>query len=350
MCTLYYKMCARPVLAVLFLLIPFTARAAEHMDHHQHMIHEHQNHAQHQAPAGVMGDHLHPKGEWMVSYRYMHMRMDDTYVGSDDVGTARVLQEFMIAPLSMDMDMHMLGAMYGLTDEMTVMLMIPYLDKTMDHRTRMNTAFTTGADGLGDIKLSGLFSVYQSDRHRMHVNFGVSFPSGSIDERDRTPLGPEQLLPYPMQLGSGTYDLHPGFTYTGNLDRWSWGVQFMTVQRLGENDRDYTLGNRYEATSWLTYQMCDWARGSVRVRKSTWGDIDGADPDLNPNMVQTADPTRQAGKRWDALVGVDVNGTDESWFAGQRLAVEVGFPIHVDVNGPQLVTDLEVTVGWQKAW
>ena len=286
----------------------------------------------------------------MVSYRYMYMDMDETDIGSAEVSTARVLSEFPVAPLSMDMDMHMVGAMYGVTDEITVMLMIPYLDKSMDHRTRMGAEFTTGSSGLGDIKLSGLFSVYEQGAHRLDLNFGLSFPSGSIDERDRTPMGPDQLLPYPMQLGSGTYDLHPGFTYAGHHDRLSWGLQFMTVQRLGENDRDYTLGNRYEGSSWISYQLADWVRGSVRIRKTVWQDIDGADPELNPNMVQTADPTRQAGKRWDALFGVDFNGPADSIFAGQRLGLEWGIPIDVDVNGPQLVSDTELTVGWQITW
>ena len=27
------------------------------------------------APIGVMGDHMHAKGEWMVSYRFMRMAM-----------------------------------------------------------------------------------------------------------------------------------------------------------------------------------------------------------------------------------------------------------------------------------
>ncbi|MCA9394316.1 MAG: hypothetical protein KC900_08940 [Candidatus Omnitrophica bacterium] len=302
------------------------------------------------APIGVMGDHLHKQGEWMVSYRYMRMDMDETYVGEDEVDTSRVLSEFMVAPLSMTMDMHMVGGMYGLTDDITIMLMIPYVEKDMDHRTRMGGMFSTSSSGIGDIKLSGLFSVYQDETQRVHLNFGVSFPSGSIDERDRTPMGPNQLLPYPMQLGSGTYDLHPGITYTGQHERLSWGTQFTAVQRLGENDRDYTLGNRYEASTWIAYEPADWVSGSFRLRKKYWGDIDGADPDLNPNMVQTADPTRQAGRQLDALFGLNLIGTGDNWLHGHRLALEVGFPIDVDVNGPQLISDLEFTVGWQKAW
>ena len=33
------------------------------------------------APIGVMGDHFHKQGEWMFSYCYMHMRMEDNRDG-----------------------------------------------------------------------------------------------------------------------------------------------------------------------------------------------------------------------------------------------------------------------------
>ena len=35
-------------------------------------------------PIGVMGDHRHNKGEWMVSYRYMHMDMQGVQIGTSD--------------------------------------------------------------------------------------------------------------------------------------------------------------------------------------------------------------------------------------------------------------------------
>ncbi|MCH1495007.1 MAG: transporter, partial [Rubripirellula sp.] len=33
------------------------------------------------APAGLMGDHLHKTGEWMVEYKYMNMYMDGNRAG-----------------------------------------------------------------------------------------------------------------------------------------------------------------------------------------------------------------------------------------------------------------------------
>ena len=39
----------------------------------------------------------------------------------------------MVAPTSMDMEMHMFNVMYGITDEITAMVMVPYISKSMDH-------------------------------------------------------------------------------------------------------------------------------------------------------------------------------------------------------------------------
>ena len=78
-------------------------------------------------PVGVMGAMSPKEGTFMPSLQYMHMRMDGNRDGTDDVSTAEVLAEFPIAPLSMDVDMLMAGAMYGITDDISVMAMIPYI-------------------------------------------------------------------------------------------------------------------------------------------------------------------------------------------------------------------------------
>jgi hypothetical protein len=54
--------------------------------------------------------------------------------------------------------------------------------------------------------------VYQTKdlRHRLLLKGGLGLPTGSIDATmDGVPLE------YPMQLGSGTVSLLPGFTYLG---------------------------------------------------------------------------------------------------------------------------------------
>lgn len=42
------------------------------------------------APIGVMGDHRHKKGEWMISYRLMHMAMAGIQIVTDSVTPEQV--------------------------------------------------------------------------------------------------------------------------------------------------------------------------------------------------------------------------------------------------------------------
>ena len=41
--------------------------------------------------------HVHPKGQWMVSYKYMKMNMDGNRDGTSRLSTEEVLERFMVA-------------------------------------------------------------------------------------------------------------------------------------------------------------------------------------------------------------------------------------------------------------
>jgi len=301
------------------------------------------------APIGVMGDHLHGKGEWMIAYRYMFMSMDGNRDGTDDLSTDDVLEDFMVSPEDMTMQMHMIGAMYAPADDLTLMAMLPFVIKEMDHVTRMGTNFTTNSSGIGDIKFSGLYQLFNQNRQTVHLNLGFSLPTGSIDERDDTPAGDDVILPYPMQIGSGTFDLRPGITYLGQTDNWSWGAQANAVLRLGENDRDYTVGNRYQITGWAARKLSDRVSLSLRLDGETREDYDGADPALDPNLIPTADPDLRGGTRLDLGLGVNVYLPD-SFLPEGRFAAEFELPLYQSLDGPQLETDWQFTVGIQSAF
>lgn len=301
------------------------------------------------APIGVMGDHTHEAGEWMLSYRYMFMDMEDNRDGTSRVSTEEIHEDFMVAPERMRMEMHMLGAMYAPTDELTLMFMLPWTEFSMDHVTMAGEEFTTTSRGMGDISVSGLYLLHRRGRQQLLLNTGISFPTGSINERDRTPMGAGQKLPYPMQPGSGTFDLKPGITWLGQTDQWSWGAQLGATVRLGRNNRGYSLGDRLEASVWGARKWSDVLSTSLRLDAQGWGNINGDDDELNPDMVPTADPRRQGGERVDLLAGVNLHGR-EGRVRGQRLALEAGAPVYESLDGPRLETDLVVTFGWQYAW
>ena len=170
----------------------------------------HQHHVVPQAPIGIMGYHLHPEGEWMMSYSYMQMKMDGNLQGRDSVDAP--LPGYMVSPLAMDMKMHMLGVMYGYSNSLTMMAMIPVKSYSMDLMLNMNSKeFSTESSGVGDLKLSAIF---QTGMHWVS-SVGLNLPTGSIDEKDINPQssGNAVQLPYPMQMGSGSYELSMNSTY-----------------------------------------------------------------------------------------------------------------------------------------
>ena len=324
------------------------------------------------APIGVMGDHLHKKGELMFSYRYMRMNMKDNLFGSDDISTETIVTTIpnrffgnpgmpptlRVVPLDMSMDMHMLGVMYAPSDKVTLMLMGMLLANDMHHITYQGgmgtnelNFFDTRASGLGDTRISALISIYKKENTRLHANLGLSLPTGSITETDDilTPMSttPTVRIPYPMQLGSGTWDLLPGLTYAGNKNKWGWGAQVMANLRLGENDQNYTLGNKLDYTTWISYRLAPWISSSFRIAGMSLGSIDGMDTNIMA-PVQTADPDNIGGDRLDASFGLNLIGT-KGLLTNQRLAVELAIPVSQNLNGPQLKTTSVLTLGWQYA-
>ena len=320
------------------------------------------------APIGVMGDHMHKIGEVMLSYRYMHMDMRGNRDGSDDVsateiattvpnrffGAAGQPPTLRVVPTKMTMDMHMVGAMYAPSDEITLMAMTSYIKKDMDHVTFrggkgavIRGGFNTQTSGLGDTRLSALIKLNE----QWHATVGVSLPTGSIDESGKilAPTGatPSPRLPYPMQLGSGTYDLLAGLTYSSSNHHsdLGWGAQWASVIRTGSNDESYTLGDEHKVSVWSDYQFSHRVSTSLRLNYMQRDNIDGIDAKIAA-PVQTADPSNHAVQRIDASAGVN-------WLlAGHkhRLALELSKPIWQDLDGPQLKVRATTTVGWQYAF
>jgi len=329
------------------------------------------------APISVMGDHTHAKDGWMLSYRYMNMQMDGMRHGSDRVNSAEVFAAdggYTVTPEWMTMDMHMLGTMYAPTDQLTLMLMANYIETEMEHSLNPgapamlpmvvgDTKFTTRSSGLGDIKLSALYRFYLEDNRKAHFGLGLSLPTGSIDEKDRTPrpgMPPtfnNNQLPASMQLGSGTFDLLPSLTFVQQFDDWSWGTQANAVIRLeDENANNYRLGHQFELLGWAGYNLTEWLglTGGLSYKytgklKGDQKEVGTTGPMMIARSVTTAFADNYGGERLDALLGANLL-IQNGFLKGHRLAFDLRLPLRQDLNGYQLETDSVLSIGWQKSF
>jgi len=286
------------------------------------------------APAGVMGDHAHHQGGWMVSYRYMAMHMEG--IGGGDVSG------YMMRPESMDMQMHMVGAMYAPLKKLTVAMMVPYVIKDMDMEMGpMSLSRSVHTEGFGDLRIAGIYDLWSTHAQQVLLNLAVGLPTGSIDEENAA----GNRLGYPMQLGSGSYGLMPGVTYTGLSNGWGWGAQAKASFPLNENKHDYRLGNRYDLQVWGLRDLCRASAISLRLNGWHRENIRGADPTLNPAMAPGNDPDLKAATRLDLFAGIDYRASGK--LDGLRLALEGGVPLSQDLDGPQLEMDWVVIGGLQ---
>ncbi|WP_299261547.1 transporter [uncultured Aquimarina sp.] len=305
------------------------------------------------APISVMGDHTHGKGEFMFSYSYMYMNMEDLNRGSENVDFSNALPPndiYMVTPTNMPMNMHMLGIMYAPNNKITLMAMVNYSSQEMDHLTAMGGAFKTESSGFGDTKIGALYKFFNKNKQQLHGQIGLSIPTGSIDKKDVTPASTpnETILPYPMQIGSGTWDTEIALTYLKQWNILSFGTQARTTLRIGENDNEYRLGNKYSLNNWIAVTAADWLSFSGRLELGATDKISGTNPDLNPMMVITADTANSGMTYTNAGLGFNLYAFKGS-IKNLRLGFEASIPLFQNMNGIQLRNKETITLGLQYA-
>jgi hypothetical protein len=308
------------------------------------------------APIGVMGDHAHQQGDWMFSYRSMVMQMEGNLSESDKISNGDIYSKYMVAPQEMRMNMRMFGVMYAPSDRITLMVMTKYLDNKMEMLTTnsmmammRNVKFETASTGLGDTKVGALYTLYNKNRRAMHVNIGLSIPSGNLIETGSTPMSdPNEIrLGYTMQLGSGTWDPSLGVTCLKQYDVMSYGAQTTYLYRVGENEEGYTLGNKWNATFWTARNFSKTVSVSARAEFNAISSIKGADKTFTDPMNSPVFDAANSGKiQLDILFGINY-GFFKGAFKGMRLEVEAGVPVYQYVQGVQMNQTLVMTAGIQ---
>jgi hypothetical protein len=312
-------------------------------------------------PASVMISHVHKKHEWMVSYRYMGMDMDGLLSGTTTTTKNDVYVNYLMAGNKMSMNMHMVMAMYGVTNKLTLMAMFNYnialmsmsmLDTGMPHmHGGMVMGGTTASmnmktAGLGDIKLQALYSVIKRPRHQLLVSAGISIPTGNTQLKGGLEsMYPNQRYPYAMQLGSGTFDVMPGINYLYQKGKITMSSQVTSVIRTGYNSIGYKLGNEATSNSWLAYQWHRIISSSIRMEASMAKKIDGYDQTLYYYNEPSANSFNYGGKKVNVFIG-SVFQFKRGILKNNRLGIEYGQPIYQNLNGIQMKTKQAINASW----
>ncbi|TVR53667.1 MAG: hypothetical protein EA421_10690 [Gemmatimonadales bacterium] len=320
------------------------------------------------SPIGVMGDHTHHHGEWMLSYMFSRQAMSGLRNGRSSVSVDEAWRNYRMVPLNMEMDMHMPHVMYAPSDRVTLMLMGMWMEHRMEVRMMNNLMARHGQDGgmgmghghdahgfhnmghtisgWADTELSALVNVFEGDRRQIHLNLGVGIPTGGVTASDDRMVPEHARLGYPMQLGSGSWEARPGATFLLQTPRVSWGGQGMGVIRMNENSEGWRRGPEATVNAWGMLRGSDIVSPGLRLQARHWGDVRGADPLLDSALSPENDPVLQGGTRVNGFLALNFQ-VPSGPMAGHRLALEWGGPLVESLNGPQISEDWTLNVGWE---
>jgi hypothetical protein len=277
-------------------------------------------------------------------------------MGTDTVSTDQVLGSYDTSLDRMLAQGVLLDILVGVSPHLTVVASSAFARRTLDYLARREGRpdvlhpLHAEVSGLQDVRVSALFSVHEQGRVRAHLQGGFSVPVGAIDAAAATAgAGPDPVqLPYPLQMGSGTFDLLPGLTFHMQNEVASLGLQVKGTVRLGENDRGWKLGDAVQADAWAGYRKSRWVSFSLGASYHSWGSVKGTDPALDARESPAHDPLAQGGTRVSLPIGVNLV-FPPGRFEGHRFGVDFQLPLHQDLEGPQLRQRWSLVVGWQRA-
>ena len=333
----------------------------------------------HHGPIGVMGDHFHKKGEWMVSLRLANMEMKKNILNGNSISTDNVLKQpnpfskmpmmmkdsksmkmpmnLSVIPKKMTMRMIMLGAMYAPSDKITLMGMAMFNDKEMTLDTHQGMmarnylgSFETSSSDLSKISFSALFNLHEGESSRWHLLFGLEKSVGDNSEKGLvlTPMNMKATitLPYGMQSSDKALRLITGLTNVRSIGDFVLGNQLLVKKAIDEKDWNY--GDEFEYNLWFQGSFNEKSSYSFRINYKDQDSIDGSDMTIMA-PVQTANPLNYGGEVIN--FGIGVNAIFDI-FGGRhkdRFAFEIIKPIDQNKNGLQMKDDITIHIGFQKS-
>lgn len=311
-------------------------------------------------PISMMADHMHKENEFMFSYRLGGMNMSKNFNGSKSISTDEIMTSangvsrnsgtYMNAPIKMSMEKHMFGIMYAPSNNITLMVMTNYQIKEMKQK-RMpmsgGALFDTSSEGLGDFNFTSLFKLRDFKKLKIYLAYQLSFPTGSIDERDSSPSSDNTRLGYKMQNGTGTYDNIVIINSLINLNKIKFGSQFSYKKHLGSvNQNQYKYGDYTDLNLWMSYRWFDFLSQSLKINYIKENKMIGSDDEMNARMSPVMDSGNFGLQKLDLGIGFNfVNYSNK--FQNHRFAFEILKPIYKNVRGIQMIEDYKLIFGWQ---
>lgn len=277
-------------------------------------------------PAGLIGAQLMPAGDVRVQYTLGRMSFGDVRFETQTVPFLDVLDFYAGSPLERTETMHRVSLEYGFASSITLAVAAGWLSNSRDLADE-DFLVSNESSGLSDIMAGALFRVYEGDGISAHLNASVEIPTGSIEKVGQDLTGNTRLLPYEMQMGSGSLTVVPGATAAIQNEHGTVGGQALAKVRVMDNGRDYRLGNEFHGNVWMAFNVNELLSVSTGARVRTWGSIQGEDAAMDASLEPGQDPLLSSGTAVAIPAGVNLR-VPEGFLAGTEVLFEFVFPAY----------------------
>ena len=342
--------------------------------------HSEMHKASHHSPIGVMGGEYHKKGEFMFSLRFMKMKMKGNRQGEEELSDYQVISfpnsfamgnmpsKISVVPKEMEMNMSMASLMYGFNNRVTGMAMLKFVNKNMKLNTYNPVAdlpcvkiypsppecrsflgsFNSSSSGLASFIVSMLIKLKETKSNRWHVELGFEKSIGKNDTKGEV-LSPANtkmniVLPYSMQTGDKGTRLVTGLTFVQRNMDWTYGIQTKLNKTI--NQEKWNYGNSLSMNGWIQKGLSHKTSLSFRYSYLNQKTINGKDMMIMA-PVQTSNPKNYGGRFYEIGVGVNRLINFEDSKHGNRVGLELVYPLKQDLNGLQMQRDWSVRFGYQ---
>jgi hypothetical protein len=238
---------------------------------------------------------------------------------------------------------------YGLTDNLSVGLSLPYVD-----RQNISEAENAGAgvgeaelagdsSGIGDISLFGQYRFYSSNSMDIAFIAGVKMPTGDTDEKELE----GKLFEAEQQPGSGSWDPFAGISFNQSWNRIGISSNLLYTF-VTEGTQNTDLGNIFNyniAVSYRAYLPEEEHEHHNHEHESKIVDYIDVVLELNGDYreqveINDVEDSNTGGNTLYLSPGVRI-GLGQTW----SIYTSLGIPIVNDLGGIQSEPDYRITAG-----
>ena len=228
---------------------------------------------------------------------------------------------------------------YGITSDLAVFGVLPYLDKELD-LTMGGQRISRDTSGIGDFSLFGRYTIYRHNAPGYNFNIapflGIEMPTGDDNDRDR--FG---TLPAPLQAGSGSWDPFGGVVMS--YQTLDYQVDAQASYKINTEDNNFEFGDEFAFDASVQYRL--WPRKlGAGVPGFLYGVLEMSLLHQKKNEINDSNHPDSGGKSFFLSPGVQ--------YVTRRWVVEaiVQVPVAQDLNSAALEDDFIVHVGFRIAF